>query len=195
MLVPMKKEGKSPRPRPKKSQKPPGPRDIESLSENVRAANVEDGSLDGVNLTNAELKQLLDKALVRFGNWKVQMETDPNPRMIHSLKSMVSIIDTISRLSDKKITYSYKELSEQMSLLVSSVAGLNTLITSSLSEDDRIDDAEEESINTQMMEVIRRTVELIRLVQQAFGVRNKLLGSPQPRRLNLEEPTQDRPVS
>ncbi len=195
MLVPMKKEGKSPRPRPKKSQKPPGPRDIESLSENIRAANVEDGSLDGVNLTNAELKQLLDKALVRFGNWKVQMETDPNPRMIHSLKSMVSIIDTISRLSDKKITYSYKELSEQMSLLVSSVAGLNTLITSSLSEDDRIDDAEEESINTQMMEVIRRTVELIRLVQQAFGVRNKLLGSPQPRRLNLEEPTQDRPVS
>ena len=195
MLLPMRKEGKSPVSRPKKNAKPPQPREIESLTENVRASRVADGSLSGVNLTNGELKQLLNKALVRFGNWKVQMETDPNPRMIHSLKSIVSIIDTISQLSEKKITYSYKELSGQMSALVSSVAELNNLITSSLSEDDLIDDAEEESINNQMMEVIRRTVELIRLVQQAFGVRNKLLGSPSPRLLELQDLGQNNPAT
>ena len=195
MLLPMRKEGKSPASRPKKNAKPPQPREIESLTENVRASRVADGSLSGVNLTNAELKQLLNKALVRFGNWKVQMETDPNPRMIHSLKSIVSIIDTISQLSEKKITYSYKELSGQMSALVSSVAELNNLITSSLSEDDLIDDAEEESINNQMMEVIRRTVELIRLVQQAFGVRTKLLGSPSPRLLELQDLGQNNPAT
>ena len=74
------------------------------------------------------------------------------------------------------------------------MAGLNTLITTSLSEDDLIDEAEEESINNKMLEVIRRTVELIRLVQQAFGTRNRLLRSPETRAIDLQEMVADKPA-
>ncbi|HUV07128.1 MAG TPA: hypothetical protein VMX75_05325 [Spirochaetia bacterium] len=149
--------------------------DNESIAENKKAARVERGSLKNAAVTNAELKQLLDKALVRFGNWKVQMESNPNPRMVHSLKNIVSIIDTITSISERKIQYSYKDLSAKMSLLIDGVAKLNLLITNSLLDDDSIDRMEEELINTQMLIVIQRTVELIRMVQEAFGVSNRLV--------------------
>ena len=138
------------------------------------------------NLTNAEIKKLLEKALIRFENWKLQMETNPNPRMVHGLKNIISIIDTLTSISEMKMRYSYKTLSRQMSLLIESVAKLNVSITDSLVEDDLIDEKEEETINRQMMSVIQRTVELIRIVQQAFGVRQRLIDS-QENRLNVIE--------
>ena len=134
-----------------------------------------------VNLTNAEIKKLLEKALIRFENWKLQMETNPNPRMVHGLKNIISLIDTLTSISEMKMRYSYKNLSRQMSLLIESVAQLNVSITDSLMEDDLIDETEEEAINRQMMSVIQRTVELIRIVQQAFGVRQRLIDSQESR--------------
>jgi hypothetical protein len=161
----------------KRSKNPSKKKDKESKSivENRRAVRIEDNQLGDADLTNAELRKLLDRALIRFGNWKVQMESNPNPKIVHSLKSIVSIIDTITSISEKKISYSYKDLSLQMSSLIEGVAQLNLLITGSLLEDDAIDEVEEKLINNQMMTVIQRTVELIRLVQQAFGLRNRLV--------------------
>jgi len=154
-----------------------------SASENRRAASKTQGGLESMDLTNAELKRMLDAALVRFGNWKVQMETNPNPRMVHNLKNIVSIIDTLSRVSEKKISYSYKDLSLEMSYLIDEVARLNRLITSSLMEDDSIDEDEAVRINAQMMTVIQRTVDLIRLVQQSFGTRRLLESGAGPRQI------------
>ena len=146
-----------------------------SVIQNRKAAQLEDDRLSEADLTNVELKSLLDRALVRFGNWKVQIESNPNPKMVHSLKSIVSIIETITSISERNIGYSYKDLSLQMSSLIEGVAQLNLLITGSLMEDDAIDEVEEKLINNQMMTVIQRTVELIRLVQQSFGMRNRLV--------------------
>jgi len=146
-----------------------------SVMQNRKAAQLEDDRLSEADLTNVELKSLLDRALVRFGNWKVQIESNPNPKMVHSLKSIVSIIDTITSISERNMGYSYKDLSLQMSSLIEGVAQLNLLITGSLMEDDAIDEVEEKLINNQMMTVIQRTVELIRLVQQSFGMRNRLV--------------------
>ncbi len=146
-----------------------------SVIENRKAAQLEDNRLAEADLTNVELKRLLDRALVRFGNWKVQIESNPNPKMVHSLKSIVSIIETITSISDRNIGYSYKDLSLQMSSLIEGVAQLNLLITGSLLDDDAIDEVEEKLIHNQMMTVIQRTVELIRLVQQSFGMRNRLV--------------------
>ncbi len=144
-------------------------------------------SAASVNLTNAEIKKLLEKALIRFENWKLQMETNPNPRMVHGLKNIISLIDTLTSISEMKMRYSYKNLSRQMSLLIESVAQLNVSITDSLMEDDLIDETEEEAINRQMMSVIQRTVELIRIVQQAFGVRQRLIDSQESRLDIIEE--------
>ena len=71
-----------------------------SVIENRKAAQLEDNRLAEADLTNVELKRLLDRALVRFGNWKVQIESNPNPKMVHSLKSIVSIIETITSISN-----------------------------------------------------------------------------------------------
>ena len=129
-----------------------------------------------VDLSNAELKELLQRAMVRFENWKLQMETNPNPRMVHNLKSVVSIIETITNISEMKMRYSYKELSRQMALLLDSIARLNLLISESLQDDDLLDESEEQNINSQMMDVIHRVVELIRLAQNAFASRRQLVG-------------------
>ena len=133
--------------------------------------------ISALNLTNAEIKKLLERALIRFENWKIQMETNPNPRMVHGLKNIISIIDTLTTISEMKMRYSYKNLSRQMSLLIESVAHLNLAITDSLMDDDLVDESEEENINARMMSVIQRMVELIRLVQQGFGTRQRLIGS------------------
>lgn len=125
-------------------------------------------------LSNTELKDILHRTMVRFENWRLQMESNPNPRMVHSLKSIVSIIETVSSISEMKIQYSYKDLSRQMALLIDGVAQLNLAITESLKEDDIMDESEEKKINGMMMEVIQRTVELIRLTQQAFGTSHRL---------------------
>jgi hypothetical protein len=147
----------------------------QSVVENRKAAALEEERLVESELSNVELKRMLDRALLRFGNWKVQMESNPSPKMVHSLKSIVSIIETITSISERNMGYSYKDLSLQMSSLIEGVAQLNLLITGSLVEDDSIDEIEETLINNQMMTVIQRTVELIRLVQQSFGIRNRLI--------------------
>jgi len=119
--------------------------------------------------SNAELKKLLNGTLTRFENWKVQVETNPNPRMVHSLKNLISIIDSISKVNEKRISYSYKNLSRQMSILIAEVARLNLSITDSLMDDDMIDSKEERRINNSLKNVIQAAVELIRIVQEAFG--------------------------
>ncbi len=119
--------------------------------------------------SNAELKKMLDGTLTRFENWKVQVETNPNPRMVHTLKNLMSIIDSISQVNEKRIEYSYKNLSRQMSVLIAEVARLNLSITDSLMDDDLIDTKEEKRINNSLRNVIQAAVELIRIVQEAFG--------------------------
>ena len=89
--------------------------------------------------SNAEVKKLIDKILVRFENWKIEAEKNPNPRLIHSLKNIISLIDSVTSIVTTKIKYSYKGLSRQMSLLINSVAKLNIVISDSLMEDDYID--------------------------------------------------------
>jgi hypothetical protein len=80
-----------------------------------------------------------------------------------------------------------------MSLLLEGVARLNLSITGSLMDDDLIDEIEEEAINAQMVEVIQLTVELIKLVQSAFGKRNRL--TDQTVRLDIPEAAQPREKS
>jgi hypothetical protein len=118
--------------------------------------------------SNAELKRLVEMTVTRLENWKVEVESNPNPRLVHVLKNIIAQIETLTDLADAKISYSYKALSRQMSILVDEVAKLNIAITDSLLEDDLIDDAEEERINESLKKVFKAAVQLIRIVQQAF---------------------------
>jgi hypothetical protein len=118
--------------------------------------------------TNAELKRLVEMTVTRLENWKVEVESNPNPRLVHVLKNIIAQIETLTELTEAKISYSYKALSRQMSLLVDEVAKLNIAITDSLLEDDMIDEAEEERINESLKQVFQAAVQLIRIVQQAF---------------------------
>lgn len=118
--------------------------------------------------TNVELKRLLELTLNRLENWKLEVERNPNPRMVHVLKNIVAQIETLTHITDAKTTYSYKALSRQMSVLVDEVARLNLSITDALVEDDFIDDAEEERINHNLRSMFQAAVQLIRIVQQAF---------------------------
>ena len=118
--------------------------------------------------TNAELKRLVEMTVTRLENWKVEVESNPNPRMVHVLKNIIAQIETLTEITEAKISYSYKALSRQMSILVDEVAKLNITITDSLLEDDLIDEAEEEQINESLKKVFQAAVQLIRIVQQAF---------------------------
>ncbi len=129
--------------------------------------------------TNVELKRLLDMTVTRLENWKVEVESNPNPRMVHVLKNIIAQIETLTELSEAKISYSYKALSRQMSILVDEVAKLNIAITDSLLEDDLIDDAEEELINESLKQVFQAAVRLIRIVQQAFMLRRSRTQFPE----------------
>jgi hypothetical protein len=129
--------------------------------------------------TNVELKRLLDMMVTRLENWKVEVESNPNPRMVHVLKNIIAQIETLTALSEAKISYSYKALSRQMSILVDEVAKLNIAITDSLLEDDLIDDAEEELINESLKQVFQAAVHLIGIVQQAFMLRHSKTQFPE----------------
>ena len=118
--------------------------------------------------SNAELRRLVEMTVTRLENWKVEVESNPNPRLVHVLKNIIAQIETLTELTEAKISYSYKALSRQMSLLVDEVAKLNIAITDSLLEDDLIDEAEEERINESLKQVFQAAVQLIRIVQQAF---------------------------
>ena len=67
-----------------------------------------------ISLSNSELKKLIEQAMVRFNNWKREVETNPNPRLVHSLKNIVSIIDNLTQMTSQKMKYSYKALSQKM---------------------------------------------------------------------------------
>ncbi len=130
---------------------------------------------DNKNLpNNAEIRKLLETTLTRFENWKIEVERNPNPRMVHTLKSIISIIDSIAEINETRLQYSYKNLSRHMSILIDEVAKLNLTITDSLMADDYIDAKEEKKINESLKNVIRAAIDLIRIVQQAFGSPKKL---------------------
>jgi hypothetical protein len=123
--------------------------------------------------TNVELRRLLELTLTRLENWKLEVERNPNPRMVHVLKNIVAQIESLTHITDTKISYSYKSLSRQMSVLVDEVARLNLSITDALLEDDFIDTDEEERINQNLRTMFQAAVQLIRIVQQAFMYRQE----------------------
>ncbi len=124
--------------------------------------------------SNADLKKLLENTLTRFENWKLEVERNPNPRMVHTLKNIISIIDSIAEINETRMKYSYKNLSRQMSILIDEVAKLNLTITDSLMEDDFIDAKEEKKINESLRNVIKAAIKLITIVQNAFGAHKPL---------------------
>lgn len=124
--------------------------------------------------SNAELKKLLEKALTRFQNWRVEVERDPNPRLVHQLKNLVSIIDSLSSITEDRMQYSYKQLAQRMALLVNEVAQLNMRITTSLARDDYLDAEEERAITQGLVSLMQTAVALIGMVQERFGSGRKL---------------------
>ena len=118
--------------------------------------------------SNADLQDLLAKAMTRLENWRLELETNPNPRMVHSLRNILGHMESISRVVDTKAAFSYKHLSRQMALLIGAVAELNLAITEALDGDDAIDAGEEERINSSLKRVVEAAVELIRIVQTGF---------------------------
>ena len=121
--------------------------------------------------SNADLKKLIEKLMIRFENWKLQAETNPNPRLVHSFKNIVSVVDSITDITESKMQYSYKALSRQMAILLDCVAKLNIAITESLMDDDMIDEVEQERIDKALMNVGRATADLISITMGAFGKR------------------------
>lgn len=119
--------------------------------------------------SNAELEKLIEKALVRFENWKTQMERNPNPRTVHTLKNVMAIIESVANIADSKMKYSYKRLNQQMAVLLTEVAQLNMAITNSLQEDDYLDERELQRISSSLVTVVQSAVELIKTVQTRFG--------------------------
>jgi hypothetical protein len=128
--------------------------------------------------SNAELRRLVEMTVTRLENWKVEVQSNPNPRMVHVLKNIIAQIETLTDLTEAKISYSYKALSRQMSILVDEVAKLNIAITDSLLEDDLIDETEEERINDSLKQVFQAAVQLISIVQQAFMHSRRRLSDP-----------------
>jgi hypothetical protein len=122
-----------------------------------------------ISLSNTELKSLLDRAMVRFENWKLEVNKNPNPKMVHQLKNILSVINSISQISYDRYTFSYKMLSRKIAMLNKEVATLNITIMDSLMDDDYIDEKEEKVINEALRNVIQCAVELIQIVQNAFG--------------------------
>lgn len=125
--------------------------------------------------SNSELKFLLDQAVVRFQNWKIDIERNPNPRMVHSLKNIIAIINSLSKVADQKIQYSYKVLCEHMAFLLKEVSDLNVSIITAVHEDDLVDEEEEEKIISGLMKVVQSATELIKIVQSRFGIKRRML--------------------
>ena len=125
--------------------------------------------------SNADLTHLFQKSMTRLENWRIELETNPNPRMVHVLRNILGHIESMARITETKAVFSYKHLSRQMSVLIGEVAQLNLAITESLDEDDIIDAREEKRINAGLKSVVEAAVELIRIVQHGF-----MLGRDRP---------------
>ena len=104
--------------------------------------------------SNADLQDLLAKAMTRLENWRLELETNPNPRMVHALRNILGHMESIARVAETKAAFSYKHLSRQMSLLFAAVAELNLAITEALDDDDVIDAREEQRIERQSQAVV-----------------------------------------
>ncbi|PKL08757.1 MAG: hypothetical protein CVV51_07330 [Spirochaetae bacterium HGW-Spirochaetae-7] len=63
------------------------------------------GKRDVPEMSNADLKHMLDQTMIRFENWRVEVERKPNPMMIHSLKNIMSIIETVTAMADRRLEY------------------------------------------------------------------------------------------
>ena len=125
--------------------------------------------------SNADLQDLLAKAMTRLENWRLELETNPNPRMVHALRNILGHMESIARVAETKAAFSYKHLSRQMSLLFAAVAELNLAITEALDDDDVIDAREEQRINASLKRVVETAVELIRIVQHGFVLSRRFL--------------------
>jgi len=154
------------------------------------------GKRDIPEMSNADLKRLLEQAMTRFENWRVDVERKPNPMMIHSLKNIMSIIETITSMSDRRVEYSYKALVSRMAELMNETAALNMAIVSSL-KDDTIDQKEMATISKRLFSLVNAAAELARLVQDSFG--GPELGAdvvkgliPTKRRVEVEEEPETR---
>jgi hypothetical protein len=119
-------------------------------------------------LSNAEIAHLLEQAVIRFNNWRVEAELNPNPHMVHSLANLIAIIDTLTEASGKRMQYSYKELVSAMAKLVDQTARLNNEVVASLADDSLgVDDMQR--ITENLMTLINSAVELIRFLQDSFA--------------------------
>lgn len=127
------------------------------------------GKRDVPEMSNADLKRMLDQTMTRFENWRIEVERKPNPMMIHSLKNIMSIIETVTSMTDRRMEYSYKALVQKMADLVNATAALNMAIVNSLQADDSLDEAEFRSVSNNLFKLINAAVELARLVQDTFG--------------------------
>ena len=125
--------------------------------------------------SNADLQELLAKAMTRLENWRLELEMNPNPRMVHALRNILGHMESIARVAETKAAFSYKHLSRQMSLLIAAVADLNLAITEALDDDDVIDAREEQRINANLKRVVEAAVELIRIVQHGFMLSRRAL--------------------
>jgi len=137
-------------------------------------------------MSNADLKRMLDSTVTRFENWRIEVERKPNPMMIHSLKNIMSIIETVTSMADRRMEYSYKELVKRMAQLVNETAALNMAIVTSL-KDDAVDEAELKTISTRLFKLINAAAELARLVQDHFGS-PELIGSGEKSLVPISRP-------
>lgn len=119
-------------------------------------------------LSNAEVARLLDQALVRFRNWRLEAETNPNPRMVHSLANILSLVDALTEAGGKKMQYSYKDLLAGMARLVDDTARLNNTVVSAL-DDDSVSRAELQSISERLVDLVNSAMRLVRLLEESFA--------------------------
>ncbi len=126
------------------------------------------GKQDVPEMNNADLKRMLEQTMTRFENWRVEVERKPNPMMVHSLKNIMSIIESVTSMADRRVEYSYKTLVTRMAELVNETAALNMAIVASL-KDDSIDERELKLISNRLLALIHAAAELARIVQDHFG--------------------------
>jgi len=127
--------------------------------------------------------------MIRFENWRVEVERKPNPMLVHSLKNIMSIIETVTSMADKRMEYSYKALVQRMAELTSQTAALNMSIVNSLEDDDSIDESELRTVSDKLFSLINAAAELARIVQEQFASpgllaatkRNLLAENPKPK--------------
>ena len=127
------------------------------------------GKRDILEMSNADLKHMLDQTMIRFENWRVEVERKPNPMLVHSLKNIMSIIETVTSMTNSRMEYSYKALVQRMAELTSQTAALNMSIVNSLEDDDTIDESELRTVSDKLFSLINAAAELARIVQEQFA--------------------------